>query len=152
LCRQPRRERAPCHPRNTRVRGPPGRCYRRRVADQTRARGQLDTAGRAPPPGAKKSRRRLLERAFAIALIVALVLHLVLLSFPLLNALRPRLLASPDDYDDPNAQAIIPIDLDLLADQPSAKATGAAAASPTPGDTAGKPPKPPQNTGASSAD
>jgi hypothetical protein len=57
----------------------------------------------------------LLERAFVLALAVALVLHLPLMPLRIFEWLSIAFRGEAHDYDDRDAQAILPIDLDLLA-------------------------------------
>jgi hypothetical protein len=60
------------------------------------------------------SRRPRFERAFVRTLMVAFVLHLPLLPVPIYEVIWLALFSHTGDYDDPDAQAIVPIDLDLL--------------------------------------
>jgi hypothetical protein len=64
------------------------------------------------------------RRAFAIAVTVAFILHLPLVPSKLNEWLRLVLQGQAADYDDPNAKAIVPIDLDLLNEEPSPTAAG----------------------------
>lgn len=73
------------------------------MAQATRLRGPGDTVSRAPR----------FERAFRVALVVALLLHLPFLPLRVFDWARIALFGDPADYDDPDAGAIIPIDLDL---------------------------------------
>ncbi|MEO7331847.1 MAG: hypothetical protein ABI193_24945 [Minicystis sp.] len=90
------------------------------MAVATRARGQSDTL---PPRGAGKGRIAP-ERPFALALIVALLLHAPLIPTGVGAWLRLFLGAQSRGYDDIDASAIIPIDLDLGGD-PGAAPSGA---------------------------
>lgn len=101
--------------------------------DGTRARGRSDTT--ATPASPKKARRSLPRRAFAIAVTVAFVLHLPLVPSKLNEWLQLLLQGQAADYDDRDAKAIIPIDLDLLNEEPSPTAVGA-----PPSPPAGDPP------------
>jgi hypothetical protein len=58
-----------------------------------------------------------IESAFAKALVIAFVLHLPFFPTRVFDWLR-LVLSSGGDYDDRDAQAIVPIDLDLLAKDP----------------------------------
>jgi hypothetical protein len=60
-------------------------------------------------------RAPLLERAFRVTLAVAFLLHVPLLPLRVFDWVRISLFGAPADYDDPDAGAIIPIDLDLQA-------------------------------------
>src|SRR4051812_11886654 len=100
----------------------------------TQPRGQLDTA--APRPSGL-GRRSAVNRAFALALVVALLLHVPFVPSHLGDWLRLALLGDTlGDYDAPDAQAIIPIDLDLFAQAPSTETTEPPP--PAPGDTAAR--------------
>lgn len=90
-------------------------------------------------------RRSLPRRAFSWALVIALLLHLPFVPSRLGEWLRYALLGDVGDYDDPHAQAIIPIDLDLLAEAPSIEANAGPA--PAPSETAGAPAKKPADEG-----
>src|SRR5262249_27004540 len=98
-----------------------------------------------------------LERAFQRALAVALVLHLPFVPTRLFDWMHLSL----GDYDDQDAQAIIPVELDLLARDPepvappTAEPPPAAPPSPTgdgPPDAAPPAPPPPQNPPAETPD
>jgi hypothetical protein len=117
------------------------------VAQATRARGPSDTVW--------VSR---FERNFVRTLAVALVLHLPFLPLPIFEWARLALFGGAGDYDDPDAQAIVPIDLDLLGkdlvSEPTAAAPPAApglfpslsATPPPPKPPPPKPPPPPAET------
>ena len=77
------------------------------------------------------------RRAFTIAVVVAFVLHLPLGPSRLGQWLQLALQGQAADYDDRNARAIIPIDLDLLNEEPSPTAVGT-----PPPPPAGDPPAP----------
>lgn len=122
------------------------------VAAGTSTRGPNDTAarnGRAPDGDgpALATRRSIVGRlprfsrsAFRIALLVAALLHLPFVPSNLGEWLRLALVGEGSDYDDPDAQAIIPIDLDLT-EAPNDKTTTAEVRAPssTPPDSAIKP-------------
>ncbi len=78
------------------------------------------------------------RRAFAIAVTVAFILHLPLLPSNLGAWLQRVLQGSATDYDDHDAAAIIPIDLDLMNEEPSPTAAGT-----PPPPPAGEPPPAP---------
>ncbi len=82
------------------------------MAQATRARGPADTVW--------VSR---FERTFFVrALIVALILHVPLLPLPVFEWARLALFGSAGDYDDADAAAVVPIDLDLLGKDLTAEA------------------------------
>lgn len=114
------------------------------MADGTQTRSQNDTLG-LEPPGRGVRLRAATRRAFSWALLIALLLHLPFVPSHLGEWLRHALLGEVGDYDDPDAQAIIPIDLDLLAAAPNAEATAGPA--PAPSETAGAPAKKPTDEG-----
>lgn len=64
------------------------------------------------------------RRAFTIAVTVAFILHLPLLPSNLGAWLQRVLQGQASDYDDHDASAIIPIDLDLMNEEPSTTAAG----------------------------
>jgi hypothetical protein len=64
------------------------------------------------------ARRPHFERAFARALTVALFLHLPFVPLSIFEWVRLALVGGAGDYDDRDAEAIIPIDMDLLARDP----------------------------------
>jgi hypothetical protein len=70
------------------------------------------------------------RRAFAIAVTVAFILHLPFLPSNLGAWLQRVLQGSATDYDDRDASAIIPIDLDLMNEEPSPTAVGTEAPPP----------------------
>jgi hypothetical protein len=82
------------------------------VAVATQVRGQGDTR----PPRAATKGRIAPERPFALALIVALLLHTPLFPTGIGAWIRLLLGGTSRDYDDADASAIIPIDLDLGGD------------------------------------
>lgn len=75
----------------------------------------MDTAG----PAASPSRWGRWDRAFRRALFVAFLLHLPLIPSRLFDWARILFLSPPADYDDADASAVIPIDLDLLGRDPT---------------------------------
>ena len=81
------------------------------MAPPTRSRGPSDTLA----PLLALLRRPRFERAFVLALSVALLLHLPLLPLRVFDLMRIALFGSAADYDDKDAEAIVPIDLDILA-------------------------------------
>jgi hypothetical protein len=117
------------------------------VADGTRARGRSDTT--ASRAAAKRTRRPFPRRAFAIAVAVAFVLHLPFLPSNLGAWMERMLHGNAADYDDRDASAIIPIDLDLMNDEPSPTAAGTA---PPPAPEAPKPPSTPAADGTTIVD
>lgn len=63
-----------------------------------------------------------IDRAFARAIVIAFFLHLPLMPSRLFDWVRVALFHQMGDYDDRDAQVIVPIDLDLLASDPVAEA------------------------------
>ena len=110
------------------------------MARATRPRGSSDTVA-----WLAAARRPRLERAFQRALAIALVLHLPFVPTRLFDWMHLSL----GDYDDKDAQAIIPVEFDLARDpEPEAPPTAPPpAAPPSPSGEgppdAGVPPRPP---------
>jgi hypothetical protein len=100
----------------------------------------------------RKKRRGLPRRAFTIALAVAFFLHLPLIPSRLGEWLRVAFFGETADYDDPDAQAILPLDLDLLGEAPSAETSPGSRDVPAAGNTATPPPKPPAHEAPAIAD
>ncbi|MFO0762312.1 MAG: hypothetical protein U0359_38085 [Byssovorax sp.] len=94
------------------------------MAEATRARGQGDT----PPRRRGKKGRILPERPFALALTVAFLLHAPLFPTGIGQWIRMLLSGGAQDYNDADAQAIIPIDLDLAGPESPAPSNAALAA------------------------
>jgi hypothetical protein len=85
------------------------------VAEETRPRGSRDTVPRGWTPAPLPR----FERAFVRALVIALVLHVPLVPLRLFEWMRVTLFGHLADYDAADAQAILPIDLDLLGKDPA---------------------------------
>jgi hypothetical protein len=105
-----------------------------------------------PRATSTKKKRGIPRRAFTITLAAALILHVPLIPWYFGEWLRLAFFSAVDDPDDPDAQAIIPIDLDLLAEDPTAEAPAEPAAAPPPSpaaadDTARDPMKKPDGEG-----
>jgi hypothetical protein len=125
------------------------------VAEATRPRGPGNT--RADRHGARGVARRFdPSRAFRVALAIAFFLHAPLVPLRIFEWARLALFGSPADYDDKDAQAVVPIDLDLVKDpEPEPPAVPPPAPKPAPaaegpGDAgapldAGKPPPRPHD-------
>ena len=102
------------------------------MAQPTRPRGPGDTVARPA----------FFEGAFVRALVIALVLHVPFFPSRLFDVLRLALFGGFTDYDDPDAQAIVPIELDLIPGEPPA---------PPPPVDPPPPPKPPPGEGPADA-
>lgn len=76
------------------------------------------------------SRSRVLDRLFVRALVIAALLHFPLVPSRFLDWVRLALFHQVGDYDDKDAQAVVPIDLDLLAKDPVAEPPAPAPAPP----------------------
>lgn len=116
------------------------------------------TRSRRPAAGVPSfDPRRLgsLDRAFVRALAIALVLHLPFVPSRLVDWAQ-FFFTDASDYDDPDAQAIIPVDLDILSKEPVVEppASPAPAPPPAPGPVEPKhapaPPRPPPRPAPSS--
>ena len=92
----------------------------------------------ATPSSHLRARRPLPRRAFSIAVAVAFLLHLPFVPSNLGAWLQMVLQGHAADYDDRDAEALIPIDLDLMSDEPSPTAAGT-----PPPPPAGEPPPAP---------
>ena len=110
-----------------------------------RANTRTEPTPKAAPPSPPKRRARFPRRAFAIALTVAALLHLPFLPTQIGAWLERALGLGFQDYDEADAQAIIPIDLDLEESSPTADGVVAPQPEKSPEGAQGKATPPPKS-------